>query len=186
MRADLFFRFHQGQRIQMPRAYLLQGAQAIAEHALQFAEETALVKARQALGVHAHAGPDQRAAVVGQRQQGHRPFIGEALERFAIMGFARGDVGDQRALVIRARLDADAQLFAQARAAAVGQYREVAFEHGFIVEGQAVAIRQRLHARDFRRAAPADHLFIQALPQALAQPGVFHHVTEGRHTLFQG
>ena len=168
----------------MPCAHLLQGAEAITEHPLQLAEETALIQRRQPLRVHAQTGPDQRAAVVRQRQQRHRPLIGEALEGHAVVRFARGDVGDQRALVIRAFLDADPQLLAQTGAAAIGEHRKVAFQGGFIVEGQAIAVGQRLHARDFRRATPTDHVLVQALPQALAEPGVFHHITQRRNALF--
>ena len=183
VRTHLLFGFHQGQRVQVAGAHLLEGAQAIPEHTLQFAQEATLVEAGQALGVHADAGPDQRATVVRQRQQGHGAFIGKALERLAIVGFARGDVGDQRALVVGPGFHANAQLLTQAGTAAIGQYRKVAFQHGFIVEGQAIAIGQRLHARDFCRAAPAHHVLVQALPQALAEPGVFHHITQGWHAL---
>ena len=151
---------------------------------MQLAEKITLAQFSQTLRIHAQSRPHQCAAIVRQRQQGHRPLVGEALEGHAVVRFTRGDVGDQCALVVRARAHVDAQLFAQPGTAAIGEHREVAFQRGFIVEGQAIAIGQRFHARDFRRAAPRDHVFVEVLPQALAEPGVFHHVTERWHTLF--
>ncbi|MNC29230.1 hypothetical protein D3C77_612490 [compost metagenome] len=67
MRPHLLLGLDQRQWVEVPRADLAQGAQAIAEHALQLAQETALVDVGQASRVHALAGPDQRAAVIRQR-----------------------------------------------------------------------------------------------------------------------
>ncbi|KPA97349.1 hypothetical protein PF70_02615 [Pseudomonas asplenii] len=89
VRTDLFLGLHQGQRVQVSSADLLQGAEAITEHTLQLAEEAALVQLREPLSVHPEPGPDQCTTVVRQRQQGHRPFVGEPLEGHAVMGFAR-------------------------------------------------------------------------------------------------
>ncbi|MCY1408996.1 hypothetical protein D9M71_243300 [compost metagenome] len=184
MRTYLFFGLDQCQRIQMSCTDLLQRTKAITEDALQFTEETALIEGRQALRVHAQASPDQSTAVFRQWQQRHRAFVGETLEGHAVVSLARGDVGDQRALVVRTLADADPKLLAQAGAATIGEHREVAFQGGFIIEGQAVAVGQRLHAGDFRRATPADHVLVQALPQALAEPGVFNDITQRWNTLF--
>ena len=186
MRPHLLLGLDQRQWVEVPRADLAQGAQAIAEHALQLAQETALVDVGQASRVHALAGPDQRAAVIRKRQQGHGAFFGETLEGLAAVGLARGDIGDQRALLVGRVAHMDAQLFAQAGAATVGQYRQVALQLGVVVQQQAVATFDGLHRGHLRRAAPAHHLAVQPLPQALAQPGVFHHVAKRRHALFQG
>ena len=83
------------------------------------------------------------------------------------MGFARRDVGDQRALVVRPLADVDAQLLAQSGSPAIGQHGQVAFEAGVVIQRQVVAIAQRLHCADFRRAAPAHHFRVEPLPQAL-------------------
>ncbi|MNH05392.1 hypothetical protein D3C79_647150 [compost metagenome] len=67
MRTHLLLSLDQRQGIQVPRTDLAQGAQAVTEHTLQFAEEAALVHFGQAFGVHAGTGPDQRTAVFRQR-----------------------------------------------------------------------------------------------------------------------
>jgi len=102
------------------------------------------------------------------------------------MGLAGGDVGDERALVIRPFAHMNAQLLAQAGTPAIGQHRQVAIEGGFIIEGQAIAILKRLHVDNFSRATPADHVRVQTFPQALTQPGVFNHITQRRNTFFAG
>ncbi|MNZ24114.1 hypothetical protein D3C78_412500 [compost metagenome] len=140
----------------------------------------------QALGIVAGAAPDQRATVLRQGQQRHGAVVGEAFEGLAAMGLQRADVGDQRGLPVGGAAHADAQLLAQAGAATVGQHGEVAVELGLVVQGQAVAALLGLHADHFGRAVPAHHVLVQGLPQALAEPGVLHHVAQGRHTLFQG
>jgi hypothetical protein len=101
------------------------------------------------------------------------------------VGLAWGDVGDQRTLVVRALVDVDAQLLAQAGAAAIGQHGQIAFDLGFVIEGQAITVAKGLHRRDFRRAAPAHYISVEALPQALAKPGVLHHVAQGWNAFFQ-
>ncbi|MCY1406614.1 hypothetical protein D9M71_218850 [compost metagenome] len=185
MRTYLLLGFDQRQGVQVPCADLAQQAQTVAEHFLQLAEEAAFIQFGQAFGVHPGTGPDQRTAVFRQGQQGHRAFVGEALERLTTVSFARSDVGNQRALVVRALADMDAQLFAQAGAAAVGEHRQVALNLGIVIERQAITVFQRLHGSHFSRATPAHHLGIQAFPQALPQPGVFHYITQSGNPFLQ-
>ncbi|MCY1423070.1 hypothetical protein D9M71_387760 [compost metagenome] len=182
----LLFGFHQLQRIEVARTDLLERPQAVAEGFLQFVEEVPLVQPRQTLGFAPRAAPDQRTAVLRQRQQGHRAVIGEAFEGLATVGFQRADVGDQRSLLVGGAAHADAQLLAQVGAAAVGQHGEVAVELGLVIQGQAVAAFQGLHADHFGRAVPGHHVLVQGLPEALAEPGVLHHVAQCRHPFFQG
>ncbi|MNH05391.1 hypothetical protein D3C79_647140 [compost metagenome] len=79
----------------------------------------------------------------------------------------------------------NAQLLAQAGSTTIGQHRQVAFDHRIVIERQLIAVLQRLHSRHFCRAAPTYHFGVQAFPQALAEPGVLHHITQGWHALFQ-
>ena len=51
------------------------------------------------------------------------------------MRLTDADIGDQRALLIGLLADSDAQLLAQAGAAAIGQHGEVAIERGVIIQG---------------------------------------------------
>ncbi|MNF70909.1 hypothetical protein D3C84_528400 [compost metagenome] len=184
--AHLFLGLHQLQRVEVPRTHLLEGAETVAENLLQLVEETPLVEPGKALGVVVRAAPDQRATVFRQGQQGHGAVVGEAFEGLAAMGFQRADVGDERGLPVGGTVHADAQLLAQAGAAAIGQHGEVAVELGLVVEGQAIATFQRLHADHFGRAVPGHHFLVQGLPEALAEPGVLHHVAEGGNALLHG
>ncbi|MNZ32705.1 hypothetical protein D3C78_500380 [compost metagenome] len=183
MRADLLLGFDQAERVGVTGANLAQRAQAIAEGVLQFAQELRIGQLAQAFGILRGAGPDQRAAVFRQRQQGHRPVVGEALESLPAMIFGRTDVGDQRGLSIGCSVHANAQLLAQAGTATVGEHGEVAVDLAVVVQGQPVAIAERFHPPHLGRAAPTDQLRVQRMPQTLAEPGVLHHVAEGRHAL---
>src|SRR5690606_32862379 len=108
MRPPLLLRLDQAQRIEVPCTNLLQGAQAIAEGLLQFAEKLCLADMQQTLGIGVAARPDQRATIVTQRQHGHRAIIGEAFEGLTAMRLQRADVGNQRALPIGLAADVDA------------------------------------------------------------------------------
>ncbi|MNH13243.1 hypothetical protein D3C79_728090 [compost metagenome] len=185
MRAHLLLGFDQCQRVQMPCADLAQGAEAIAEYILQLAQEAAFVDLGQALGVHTLTGPDQRTAVLGQRQQCHGALLGKALEGLPAMGLARGNVGDQGALLVGRAAHMDAQLLAQPGAATVGQHCQVALKGGVIVQLQAITTGDGLHRLHFGRAAPAHHLAVQPLPKALTKPGVLDHVAQRWHALLQ-
>ena len=186
MRTHLLLGFDQRQRIGMPGTDLTQGAKAIAEGLLQFGEEGALIQRLQARGIIAGTGPNQRAAVVRQRQHGHRPFVGEALKGLTGMRLGGADIGDQGHLPIGRVAHRDAQLLAQAGAAAIGQHGQIAVENFLIIEGQPVAITERLQAGDFGRAAPAHHVTVEGLPQAVAEPGVLHHIAEGGNAFIFG
>ena len=102
------------------------------------------------------------------------------------MRFTGGDIGDQGALLIGPLGHGNAQLLAQTGAAAVGQNGQVTLKAGAVLEGQAIAIAKVMHGHHFVGATPADHIFIQGLPQAMAEPGVFHHIAQGRHTFVSG
>ncbi len=183
---DLLLGFDQRQRVEMPGTDLAQAAEPITEGTLQLAQETALVDLGQTLGIHPLARPDQRAAVFRQWQQGHRTLLGETLKGLAAVGLAGCDVGDQGALLIGRTAHVDSQLLTQAGAATVSQHRQVTFQAGVVVQQQAVATLDGLHRLHFGRAAPAHHLAVQPLPQALPEPGVLHHVSQGRHAFFHG
>ncbi len=177
---------YQRQRINVPGAHALQGAQAVAEHPLQLLQKRIIGQPLQAADIGGRTGPDECAAVVGQRQQGHRPIIGEALERLPLMRIAGGDVGDQGVLIVARVLHGNAQLFAQLGTTTVGQHGQVALHLSAVVQGQCVTVGQGLGAGDFRRTAPAHHLSVKRLPQALAEPGVLHHIAQGRYAFVLG
>ncbi|RMS17403.1 hypothetical protein ALP75_203787 [Pseudomonas syringae pv. actinidiae] len=174
----------QRQRVDMPRADLTQGAEAITEHALQLFQKTAVVQLGKTLSVVARTRPDQRTAIVRQWQQGHRPVVGETFERLPAMRLARRDVGDQRALIVRPLPHTDTQLLAQAGTTAIGEHGQIAFQLGFITEGQAITIGQRLHLPDLGRHAPTDYVSVQPRPERLTKPGVFHDIAQRRNALF--
>ncbi|RMU63745.1 hypothetical protein ALP29_200371 [Pseudomonas syringae pv. avii] len=100
------------------------------------------------------------------------------------MGLARRDVGDQRAVIVRPLPYTDTQLLTQAGTTAIGQHGQIAFQLGFITEGQAITSGQRLHLPDLGRHAPTDHVTVQRSPERLPQPGVLHDIAERRHTFF--
>ncbi|MCY1180291.1 hypothetical protein D9M73_207230 [compost metagenome] len=77
------------------------------------------------------------------------------------------------------------QLLTQAGATAIGQHGQVAIKERVVVERQPITILERLYLHDFGRAAPVDHVLIQCLPQALAEPGVFHDIAKCRNALFE-
>ncbi|MCY1424229.1 hypothetical protein D9M71_399660 [compost metagenome] len=186
MAAHLLLGLEQRQRVAVPHADLAEGPEAIAERLLQLGEEAALVQRQQARGVGIGAGPDQRATVVRQRQQGHRPVRREAFEGLPAVRLGRADIGDQRGLSIWGTAQLDAQLLAQVGTATVGQHQQLAVQRTAVVEGQPVAAGLRLHRLDPRRTAPVEAVGMQRLPQAVAEPGVFHHIAQGRHALFRG
>ncbi len=181
--ANLFLRLDQHQRVEMPCAHLLKGAQPIAERLLQFGEEIRFVQRSQARRVGLRPRPDQRTTVVAHRQQGHGALIGETFEGLARVGLAGRDVGDQRRLAVGPTADIDAQLFTQPRTATIGQDRQAAIDLLAIGQRQPITASLRLQRLDFRRAAPHHHIVVQRLPQAVTDPGVLHHVAEGRNAV---
>ncbi|VTL98659.1 Uncharacterised protein [Pseudomonas aeruginosa] len=95
-------------------------------------------------------------------------------------------VGDQRGLPVRRLLHGDAELFAQPGTAAIGEDRQLAIELRLVVEGKPVTALPGFQGLHFGRAVPAHHLGVERLPQALAEPGVLHHVAQRRHAFLDG
>src|SRR5574344_630048 len=102
------------------------------------------------------------------------------------MQLCRGDGGDDRGLAIAAFAAVDAQLLAQAGAAAVSQNGQFAIECFAVVQLQPVAALLRPQGGYFGGAVPVDQVAVQCIPQAVAEPGVFYYLAEGADLLFTG
>ena len=80
----------------------------------------------------------------------------------------------------------DAQLLAQSGASAVCQNGQLAVQAVAVIKLQLIAIGLSLHAGYPRRAIPFDQLAVECAPKAMAEPGVFDHMTQCRYLLFGG
>jgi len=99
------------------------------------------------------------------------------------MWLGRADIGDQRRLPVGRGAHGDTQLLAQVRASAVSKDRQITLQALAVGQLQGITIGQWLQRLDLRRAAPLHHALVERLPQAVPQPGVFHHVAQRRHAL---
>ena len=111
--AHLFLRLDQHKRIKVPRANLSEPPKPIAERLLQLLEKLGFRGCGKTRGIPLRASPDESATVIRQRQQRHRSFICETLERAPAVGGAGRYIGDQRRLPIRRLFDLDTEVLAQ-------------------------------------------------------------------------
>ncbi len=158
-----------------------------AEPFAQGGQKGVVVQGHPAVHVVAGAGPDQRHALAGQRQQGQRALVEEALERLAPVRLRQPDVGDQGVVADVPVAGADAEPVTGARAGAVGGDQQRRVQLFAIVQHGFIAVAGAADAGERGRGAQGDgRIRFHGAQQHMAEPAVFHHRAQARQVLLRG